>query len=619
MGKRKGSYYKKKGFRGISANVVKKMKLGAAATPEEDTASRRKLSSQHSPTHRLLCAENPPTLPDPEPENENIIVNKRLLGKALEEFKGHSCPEAFLQIDEADQQRNGLCSTLVLRCSICKMEHTFRTSPNVAGGAGQSAAINRRSVLGAMEVGLGREALADLCAYMNLPAPVNSKSFQDHLNHLHTTSSETADQQMAEAGQRVREMVVAENPELEEEEVLDVAVSYDGTWHKRGFVSNHGVGVVISMDSGEVLDREVLSKVCRECKLKEGWDRDTEEYRNWWEGHKDNCLGGHKGSSGKMEVDAAVAIWGRSVDKHRLRYKYMVSDGDSKAFKAVEETYGEGHKVEKLDCVGHVGKRMFNHLDKFRKSDSHSQEFRKLLNKRGAGRGAGCLHGNADEGTVGRLSKLYRTTIRKASKGIIRNSEEKARATQDLQRAVLAILYHSCKVDDEIRHQYCPNDDWCEYRKHGKMEDKDHHLDGRLLEPLLPVFQRLSDESLLSRCLPGYTQNQNEAFNQLIWKRCPKHVWRTAKVVHIAVNMAVMAFNSGAEIGRHRLLQSLNLSMGAHALLSARRKDKARISNADNRAREANKKKREAIRQGNKEREEGYVEEEGVLYEAGGF
>ncbi|XP_071479563.1 uncharacterized protein [Diadema antillarum] len=399
---------------------------------------------------------------------ENITVNKRLLGKALEEFKGHSCPEAFLQIDEADQPRNGLCSTLVLRCSICKMEHTFRTSPNVAGGAGQSAAINRRSVLGAMEVGL----------------------------------------------------------------VLDVAVSYDGMWHKRGFVSNHGVGVVISMDSGEVLDREVSSKVCRECKLKEGWDRDTEEYRNWWEGHKDNCLGGHKGSSGKMmEVDAAVAIWGRSVDKHRLRCKYMVSDGDSKAFNSDEETYGEGYKVEKLDCVGHVGKRMFNHLDKFMKSDSHSQEFRKLLNKRGAGRGTGCLHGNVDEGTVGRLSKLYRITIRNASKGIIRNSEEKARATQDLQRAVLAILYHSCKVDDKIRHQYCPNDDWCEYRKHGKMEDKDHHLDGRLLEPLLPVLQGLSDESLLSRCLPGYTHNQNEAFNQLIWKRCPKHVWRTAKVV----------------------------------------------------------------------------------------
>ena len=39
----------------------------------------------------------------------------------------------------------------------------------------------------------------------------------------------------------------------------------------------------------------------------------------------------------------------------------MVSDGDSKAFNSVENVYGE-IKVEKLDCVGHVQKRMDKHL-----------------------------------------------------------------------------------------------------------------------------------------------------------------------------------------------------------------------------------------------------------------
>ena len=38
----------------------------------------------------------------------------------------------------------------------------------------------------------------------------------------------------------------------------------------------------------------------------------------------------------------------------------MVSDGDSKAFSAVEDTYGV--KVEKMDCVGHVQKCMGKHL-----------------------------------------------------------------------------------------------------------------------------------------------------------------------------------------------------------------------------------------------------------------
>ena len=40
----------------------------------------------------------------------------------------------------------------------------------------------------------------------------------------------------------------------------------------------------------------------------------------------------------------------------------MVSDGDSKAFNTVENRYGDDCKVEKLDCVGHVQKRMGKNL-----------------------------------------------------------------------------------------------------------------------------------------------------------------------------------------------------------------------------------------------------------------
>jgi hypothetical protein len=32
-----------------------------------------------------------------------------------------------------------------------------------------------------------------------------------------------------------------------------------------------------------------------------------------------------------MEAEAAQVIWNRSIEKHNMRYKFMVSDGDSKA------------------------------------------------------------------------------------------------------------------------------------------------------------------------------------------------------------------------------------------------------------------------------------------------
>ena len=51
-------------------------------------------------------------------------------------------------------------------------------------------------------------------------------------------------------------------------DVVDAAVSFDGTWAKRGFTSLTGVVFVVSMNTGEVLDYHVLSKACQKCSLK---------------------------------------------------------------------------------------------------------------------------------------------------------------------------------------------------------------------------------------------------------------------------------------------------------------------------------------------------------------
>ena len=58
-----------------------------------------------------------------------------------------------------------------------------------------------------------------------------------------------------------------------------------------------------------------------------------------------------------MEMEGAKILWERAVDRHNIRYKQMVSDGDGKAFSALEDTYDEV-KVEIMDCVGHVQTRM---------------------------------------------------------------------------------------------------------------------------------------------------------------------------------------------------------------------------------------------------------------------
>lgn len=109
-----------------------------------------------------------------------------------------------------------------------------------------------------------------------------------------------------------------------------------------------------------------------------------------------------------MECSIAKKIWDRSKERN-LQNKFMICDGDSKAYGSIWDTYGccedckkwenndkrageykkwrgskryeewkESHdsgkaecsRVTKLDCIGHVQKRMGTHLRELRKKQN---------------------------------------------------------------------------------------------------------------------------------------------------------------------------------------------------------------------------------------------------------
>ena len=47
--------------------------------------------------------------------------------------------------------------------------------------------------------------------------------------------------------------------------------------------------------------------------------------------HQDSCNSNFTGSSPAMEAEGASILWGRSVEKNRLRYTTVISDGDAKS------------------------------------------------------------------------------------------------------------------------------------------------------------------------------------------------------------------------------------------------------------------------------------------------
>ncbi|XP_011064116.1 PREDICTED: uncharacterized protein LOC105151863 [Acromyrmex echinatior] len=60
-----------------------------------------------------------------------------------------------------------------------------------------------------------------------------------------------------------------------------------------------------------------------------------------------------------------------------------------------------------------------------------------------------------------------------------------------------------------------------------------------------PIYEELSSDDLLSRCLGGYIQNNNESFNSVLWSIAPKGVHSSKAIVDIAANFAVCNFNDG--------------------------------------------------------------------------
>ena len=50
---------------------------------------------------------------------------------------------------------------------------------------------------------------------------------------------------------------------------------------------------------------------------------------------------------------------------------------------------------------------------------------------------------------------------------------------------------------------------------------------------------------MLKGCLGGYTQNNFEAFNHLIWSRCPKSVFSGRDHLDSAIAMSVVVLNEG--------------------------------------------------------------------------
>ena len=210
--------------------------------------------------------------------------------------------------------------------------------------------VNRRSVLAARRIGRGHPSFAKLCTLMDLPKPVSVSNFQNHQLALEKAASRIAEKSRNAAAQSL----------IEKEGRSNVAVTFDGTWQRRGYSLLNGVFAAISWTTGKVVDIHTSSKHCHHCSLSaaklESGKISPALHARWKEEHQKLCSANTNQSS---PGEAARILWCRSFETRKLRYTTYIGDGDCKFFNEVctAKPYGD-LAVVKEECVGHVQKRM---------------------------------------------------------------------------------------------------------------------------------------------------------------------------------------------------------------------------------------------------------------------
>ena len=299
-----------------------------------ETASGKKLAisstytSSSEPSGRLRSASNPCTSTGEPGESYDYVgrlKGYRLVGcdklsQAVSEVGVCSVCCSPLMLGEDLVTRRGMVSKLVIGCTNTACNKEAEISNPYSSDA---KTLNARSVMGMRAIRRGQASLETFCIFLDMLPPMGPRSYSEHNQTLAMFSMEVATENMCAASAHLHEL-----RGVGPTEVIDVAVTCDGTWSKRGFTATHGAVMVISWESGQVLDFEIKSKHCSVC-ARNKMDEQSEEFAEWWDGHQAVCEANHAGSSPAMECNAAVDIWRRLEETLHLRYTEIICDGDS--------------------------------------------------------------------------------------------------------------------------------------------------------------------------------------------------------------------------------------------------------------------------------------------------
>ncbi|GFY00189.1 uncharacterized protein TNCV_2835461 [Trichonephila clavipes] len=321
----------------------------------------QKIAAQHLPTpvlqklkYLLLFFDEEIAEYQRTPLTGNRIIDMEVL---LNLFLQLCCPRCFEEgILLSEDSTYGLCSNFVIRCNYCDFYSRFSSSKTTLN----CPEVNTRFVYGMRQIGKGFSAGFKLCGTLNLPR-LSKTAYTNHENKLMSVISEVSELSMQKAASELLVLHPTKN------KIVQCGISVDETWQRRGYSSINGCVAALSVDTGKVVDIEIMSSYCPTCRKISKMPRSIES-ETFAADHV--CHSNFQGSVLKMKAVGATRIFQRSIVKRGLKYAHYYGDGDSKGFISVKDTYGKD-SVTKYECIGHVQKRVGARLRKLKSKNKN--------------------------------------------------------------------------------------------------------------------------------------------------------------------------------------------------------------------------------------------------------
>ena len=168
------------------------------------------------------------------------------------------CGAASLAIRVADH-RLGLVAAMETVCTECDtVLNSTLTSDRIDGSSSGNVpfVVVRQAVAASMDMGVGHAGLIKLC--LNIK-PLTHTSYKKHLHAICEANKIVVTRMLDDAATVIRRVYRDIDPSIGHDDTIDLTVRYDGSWMTRGHKSLYGIGCVVEVVTGLVIDLQVMS------------------------------------------------------------------------------------------------------------------------------------------------------------------------------------------------------------------------------------------------------------------------------------------------------------------------------------------------------------------------